>query len=340
MTDNPIQTVQQRFSNFVDACRDSTQLYADLSQQIAHDPEFIEAVLVENGELISQQPLPNLLFAAVNYLSKTYPGLDQLPNPYPSFRAFVLEHREAIRELCRTRLVQTNEVRRCALWIPAFGTVAGLTNHQTLGLVEVGASAGLNLLWDHYHYRYSSGQIIGSPDSELELTCEVRGNPLPLPEVMPTVGYRVGLDLNPVSLENTDDVRWLEALVWVEQTDRADVLHRALRIGAQHPPRILPGDALKLLPEVCAEVPADLALCLYHSFTVNQFTPAMRETFAALIETEARQRERLFRLSVEWLTPDGPELRLVHYEQGRLMEDALLARVDHHGRWIDWQYRS
>jgi hypothetical protein len=45
--------------------------------------------------------------------------------------------------------VQQNEVRRCTLLLPAFALAAG-TVRSPLALVEVGASAGLNLLFDRY----------------------------------------------------------------------------------------------------------------------------------------------------------------------------------------------
>lgn len=57
-------------------------------------------------------------------------------------------------ERLRTRSTQTNEVRRCATLLPALGGLAA--EGYRLGLVEVGASADLNLLLDHYGYCYTS----------------------------------------------------------------------------------------------------------------------------------------------------------------------------------------
>jgi len=50
-----------------------------------------------------------------------------------------------------TQRVQTNEVQRCTALIPAFELVFRRGDNRPFALVEIGASAGLNLLWDHYH---------------------------------------------------------------------------------------------------------------------------------------------------------------------------------------------
>jgi hypothetical protein len=47
---------------------------------------------------------------------------------------------------------QTNEVRRSAVLLPGFLTIAAETG-LPLRILELGASAGLNQLWDRRHYR-------------------------------------------------------------------------------------------------------------------------------------------------------------------------------------------
>jgi hypothetical protein len=63
----------------------------------------------------------------------------------------------------------------------------------------------------------------------------------------------------------------------------------------------------------------------------------MREQFTGLIAAQARLREHLAHVSIEWLNPAGlPELRLARYQHSVLVEDTLLAQVDYHGRWMTW----
>ena len=42
----------------------------------------------------------------------------------------------------------------------------------------------------------------------------------PLPETMPVIVWRIGLDLSPVDVNDDDQVAWLESLVWPEEVDR------------------------------------------------------------------------------------------------------------------------
>ena len=148
-------------------------LYEKFSLGILNDPELLElATHVRPG-----QPVPNLFLAASHYLllkgvahplAKFYPDLtpdpEQNADPYPYFHSFYLEHYAAIKELIETRLVQTNEVRRCALLLPAFDIASAATPTQPLAMLEIGPSAGLNLLWDSYGYTYSDGQKFGAMD--------------------------------------------------------------------------------------------------------------------------------------------------------------------------------
>ena len=74
-------------------------------------------------------------------------------DPWPHFRRLALEDPAVAADLA-TRATQTNEVGRCATTVPALAVLAAEVA-QPIGLVEVGASAGLNLRLDAYGYRYS-----------------------------------------------------------------------------------------------------------------------------------------------------------------------------------------
>lgn len=115
-------------------------------------------------------------------------------------------------------------------------------------------------------------------------------------------------------------------------------LDAALALAATDPPALLKGDALDLLPEVLARVPGDVALCVYHSHTLNQFSPEARRRFRDLL-AEAGATRDLYWLSSEYRpTADGdlrPTLTLAAFEDGKAREQ-VLAYCDHHGRWLEW----
>lgn len=322
----------------------SSPLYARLSQRIAADPE----VLALAAEARST-PVPNLLLGAVHYLLLTgvahplavfYPSLTPSPrtdaDPYPAFQAFCRKHYAAIRDLLRTRRVQTNEVRRCACLLPAFAQVARQAPDRPLALLEIGPSAGANLLWDRYGYDYGDAGRYGDPRSPVQLQCVLRGTGRPLfPTRLPPVVSRLGLDLNPVDVRDADAVLWLRALIWPEHAHRAALLTEAIVVAQQHPPRLLAGDALDLLPTVLPTVPADATLCIFHSFTLNQFQRAARERFGAILAEHSRQRD-IYRVFIEARPgSDYPHLGCTTFRHGVATEQTL-AMCNAHGEWFEW----
>ena len=335
--------LSRRFERFgLVECKGSSPLYERLSLRIAADPEVL--ALSAGG----QGPAPNLLFGAVHFmllkgalhpLSGFYPSLSPgsppEADPYPYFRSFCLEHPEEIRSLVLTRRVQTNEVGRCACLLPAFALVARLAGGRPLGLVEVGASAGLNLLWDRYTYDYGSGFLAGDPNSPIRITCALHGGrPPPIPASFPRVSFRVGLDLHPVDLSDPDAVLWLTALVWPEQSARAQRLRKAIKLAQADPPRVLSGDAQDLLPEVLAQVPGDSLPLVFNTFTLNQFDVEARTKFYALLTGLGKQRET-FRVSIEWIGTEQPHMEMTAYRESATSV-RLLAHCGPHGEWLDW----
>ncbi|GIO93022.1 hypothetical protein J31TS3_42490 [Paenibacillus lactis] len=174
----------------------SSDLYAHLARQIAGDAEVLSIA----AQASPGQPVPNLLFGAVQYLllkgkgaalSAYYPGLAEQPKEmeasYPHFRSFVLEHREGIIEILRSKRVQTNEVRRCAYLYPVFCSVYAKVR-KPLALVELGCSAGLQLLWDQYSYAYGGQEIYGKKESAVRIDSEIRGGKGPVSALFQSPG--------------------------------------------------------------------------------------------------------------------------------------------------------
>jgi hypothetical protein len=259
----------------------------------------------------------------------------------PAFGAFCREHRDALIDLVSTGLVQTNEPRRCTVLLPAFATVARLAGGTPLALIEVGASAGFNLLFDRYGYDYGAGRSAGDAAAPIRFTCELRGAVLPpIPASMPSVAARLGLDLNPIRADDPQATRWLRALVWPEQPQRATRLQQVLALAQREPPQLLAGDALVTLPQAVAAVSAEAALCVFHIATLAHFPGEARERFRALISDLARQRD-LF-----WLSSEGVGLGerrqsgeyvtiLTAFQDGRRTEHRLAANHQH-GAWLEW----
>ena len=262
------------------------------------------------------QPTPNLFLAAVHFLllqghaaslAQFYPSLTATASPptsvYPTFRAFCLAHAAALRHLLATRRVQTDEVGRCAYLLPAFALVATLANKCPLALIEIGTSAGLNLMWDRYGYRYGSETVYGGARPSVQLVCTLRGNKRPrLPARPPEVALKVGVDLHVIDVHKPEEALWLRALVWPEHRERDLRLRNALEIIWHRPPRLLSGDGVQLLPDVLCAVPREAAVCVFHTHTVNQWAVEARNRLSTLLTEHATTRD-ISRVAASRLVP-------------------------------------
>lgn len=188
----------------------------------------------------------------------------------------------------RTRLTQTNEPGRCATLLPFLAAIEG-----PLALLEVGASAGLCLYPDRWQYRYADA-VVGDPDAPL-LACEPLG-PFTAPSRLPEVIWRAGIDLNPLDVTDADDVRWLEALVWPEQTERRARLHDALAIARDDPALLTAGDLNDELVALASNAPDDATLVVFHSAVLTYVSAEARGRFV----------EQVTALPGHWLANEGP----------------------------------
>jgi hypothetical protein len=328
-----------------DAKRTGSLLYARISEGIGKDAEL--KALAAHAKV--GQPHANLILGAVHFLllrgaddplKRFYPSAGgtvspEGEDPFPDFKAFVNKHVDQVDPLIRTRVTNTNEIGRSALLHPGF-RVIGKKAAAPLSLIEIGPSAGLNLIWDKYGVRYHrDGATVASVGAEapLGIDCELRGDGMPPTGPVPAVSGRVGLELNPVDLGNRDDRDWLRALIWPDQVSRLQRLDRAMELFAKEKPEIRAGDALALLPDALAAVPRDAAAVVYHTIAVYQFSTEMREALESIL-TVAGLRRRVWRLSFEF---DGELyiLSMIEYADG-LRHERRLASCHPHGTWLEW----
>ena len=208
-----------------------------------------------------------------------------------------------------------------------------------LALIDVGTSAGLNLLGDRFRYRYLRDDADpierGDPHSQLLLECELRGDHLPpLPAAWPALARRVGIDIYPVDVTQPEDALWLRSLIWPDRPDRAVRLEKAIAIAAEAAPELVAGDALDVLPALLEEVPPGVLPCLMNCWTLYQFDRDMLERFEALL-VDASHERRLVRLSMEGAGTNHSRIVRFDYERG-LATQTPLAISHAHGRQLEW----
>jgi hypothetical protein len=204
-----------------------------------------------------------------------------------------------------------------------------------LATLEIGPSAGFNLLWDRYRYDYGGGLHWGDPGSEIRLETERRGNvALPeLPKAIPVVS-RKGIDLNPVDVANDEEVRWLRALIFPEHVERHAQLEAGIRTIRSHPPRLVRGDAVEGVPELLAEAPRDATLVVFATHTLAQLP---RDGLVKLLKSLQRHGadRPVFFVSMEGTGVGHSELFLTRYAGGA-RETSKLANCNPHGHWLEW----
>jgi hypothetical protein len=307
----------ENYRAFAEDARGRSPAYELLAGSVAEDT----AVLRFLGSLPPERRQPNLLFAAARYLLGDPVGIARL-------RALVRQNSAELAGVMMARRTQTNEPARCATLLPALALLP-----PPLALIEVGASAGLTLLFDRYSYDYAGHQIAGQDPRAPVLRCAPRG-PVPLPDRLPAISWRAGLDLDPLDVTSDDDVRWLSCLVWPGEGDREQRLAAAIAAARRDPPVIHRGDLLTDLPALAAQAPAGATLVVYHSAVLAYVTPAGRERFAGTVRA----------LPAIWLSNEGPAilpgipLPAYHGAPFVLARDGHtpLALTDSHGTWLQW----
>lgn len=297
--------------------------YEQLCLGVAAD----EQVLALLGALPLAKRQPNLLLGAARLLGGPV-------GDYPAFREWLLTHWPAVREQMLARSTQTNEAARCAVLLPVLAALP-----QPLALIEVGASAGLCLYPDRYRYRYGDRAPIGPAGAPL-LDCAVDG-PAPVPDRLPQVVWRAGVDLNPLDVTDPADVRWLESLIWPEHTERRERLTAAAAIAADDPPLLVRGDLNDALPRLAEQAPAEATLVVFHTAVLAYLDAAGVDRFAAQMAELTRRRP-----GTVWLSNEAP--RVVPQVAAQLPRQAPPGRfalaVDGrpvaftmpHGQGVDW----
>jgi hypothetical protein len=226
-----------------------------------------------------------------------------------------------LREWVATERVQTNEPRRCWWLVPCFLEVARRTGVDIFDCVELGCSAGLNLLWDRYGYEYAAGSFEGSP----VFSGEERGRPVPPVAALPRVRSRVGVDLAPPDLRAEEGVRLLKSFVWADQAQRLADLDAAIEVWRRDPPEIVVGDLVDELPALLGRR-NDGGVLLVWETAVLGYLPEERRSQARALLAGA---DCVFVRTGQ--PQDGS-----HDYYGLYVDEDEVAHAEFHGAWIEW----
>jgi hypothetical protein len=230
---------------------------------------------------------------------------------------------------------QTNETGRSAVLLPGFLMIARETG-LPLALTEIGSSAGLNLFFDRFRYRYG-GTEWGGPDYPVTLSPQMRGA---VPDLSGEIriASRAGSDISPLNIENEADRLRLRSYIWADQSERLARLDAAIHVARQGSVTPEMADAADFTDRRLASRKADECLVLFHSVVWQYLPEQTRNLIEAAMQRagDASTRHKpLAWLRMEPLTSADPHpaLRLSLWPGG---DTRTLALADFHGRWIEW----
>jgi hypothetical protein len=168
-------------------------------------------------------------------LARHYPSaggsVADLDDAWQAFHRTLTDHAPRLRRLARLP-VQTNEVGRSAVLLGGFLLIVQRTG-LPLRLLEIGASAGLNLRWDRF--RYESGDGVWGDSSSAVRFERVFDGAHPSLATRVAVAVRAGCDVAPIDPCSEDGRATLRAYLWPDQIERRRRLDGALEIAASLP---------------------------------------------------------------------------------------------------------
>ncbi len=321
-------------------------MYATLHRELAdrYDDDPTAAVLRDLLEGRSERPVHDavvlrlagavhrlVLSGAEPELATYYPSMGGRPRRglVDEFLR-VVDRRRVDVDVALDQQVQTNEVGRAALLAGGFCLLARRFG-RPVELMEIGASAGLNLRWDSFWYDTGHSSV-GDPHSEVGFTDVWTTPPLLSPV---TVVGRQGCDIAPLDAADPDARLRLLSFVWPDQPGRLTRIRAALTIAERVPVAIDRADAAEWLTLRLGDRVAGTTGIVYHSIVWQYLPSATQQTVTAALHdhgTRATVDQPLAWLRME---PAGAvtDLRLTSWPGGH---EEILATGSIHGARIEW----
>ncbi len=345
---NP-RSVREAYANQVDYCRANTspvtaRIVAAIAACLDDDDTgaFIAAIRDWPGEspLGDAVPLRSAGGLHALHLSGAEPELAPIYVDAPAddvaiVRAAVRRH-EAMLMPWLDGPPQTNEAGRSC------GFIAGLLWLAERGLpprfecLEIGSSAGINLMIDRYHYDLG-GVSVGPDAAVMRFEPEWRGTPPPDQPI--SFAWLKGCDVAPVDLADPAQALRLKAYIWPEHTVRFARLEAAIAAASVRPPDLTAMNAADFVEQALALPQAEgTTRVLMHSI-VWQYVPTDQQARVHAAMAAAAARATAGR-PLAWVALEANRTLLNHGLTVRYWpgggEEALLAAAHAHGAWLEW----
>ena len=310
----------------------SWHLTAALFEALADDEQ-----LATLAATIPPDRLPALLFvASVQYVVAKHPD-DPLAAYYPvagvegrpvddrlagRLRTFCTDHRDELAAAWGGHRYQMNEVARCTQVALALGVLQRRAPGRELALVDVGTGCGLGLFPDRYAYSLDGGPAFGASASEVRIACRLEGELEPQPPGDLPIAVRLGLDADPILLDDPEARAWLAACS-PPAADAQARLRAGMEVVRAASPAIARGDVLEALPRLLDGIPEDLLVAVVDTYTAVFLDHDGQAQLQAMLRERGATRDLAW-ISLDPLVPLGTAAR--SSVQGVPVPDELVTR--------------
>jgi hypothetical protein len=234
---------------------------------------------------------------------------------------------------------QTNEVARVAGLVAALLEL-GREDALPCEVLELGASAGLNLNFPHYAVQLGGVRACAAA-STVRIEPDWRGANVPEGTIAVTAAR--GVDVHPLDAGLAADRERLAAYLWPGESARAARLAAAIGIAQISPPQVDTGLASAWLLQRFAEPqPHGVRRVVFHSMMLQYASASERAAIDhafALAGARAEPDRPLARVSFEWRADRAAvELRIAQWDGAGHRGESRLAGMCHpYCEWIDWR---
>jgi hypothetical protein len=238
-----------------------------------------------------------VLSRAEPQLAMYYPNLGGAASPTEAWQDFEPVLRRHVDELRAGLAIapQTNEPGRAVSLLVGLFDAVRRSGLSSVRLLELGASAGLNLLVDRF-FIAGDGWSYGPASSPLRLAAAVVGPVTPAPF---TLVDRRGCDLVPIDASTPAGRLRLTSFVWPHDLHRHERLRAALEIAASQPVPVDQAPASSWLASMLdAAGPDGVLTVVWHSIT-RQYWPAAEIAATSEVLDAARRRMPIAHIAME-----------------------------------------
>ena len=223
-------------------------------------------------------------------LAAAYPADNvnwRMDETWPLARAFLVREHDWVSDFMRSA-PQTNETRRAIALLAGF--LAFAQNWRgPIDMLELGASAGLNLYWDRFAYRTASWAWGGESAVVIDTDWQAPAPPI---EARPNIRHRAACDLNPLDIADQAQRLQLKSYIWPDQPDRLARFDGAVALALRHGVDVERASADEWLARKLAARAGDAATIVYHSVFLQYPPRKARAAIVAADRSRRRTRQR------------------------------------------------